>query len=156
MGYKKIVMLGASSTGKTSLVKSATTGFTQDTIATPSLAHVRLHLGEQTVDVWDTAGAEKFSSMMELYTRNASCVVLVFDQSWPESFQIAQKLYEGLTPETNVVLVQNKSDREQHISDSDVEKFAQEHKLSLFKTSAMKGENVREMFERAAEFELPE
>ena len=55
-----------------------------------------------------------------------------------------------------MVLVQNKTDLKDRecVPDSEVEQFVQEHKLILFKTSALTGENVREMFERAAEFEF--
>lgn len=154
MGYKKVVVLGASNAGKTCLIQRIATGTVTDSVATASIAYTRLHLGQQTIDLWDTAGAEKFSPMAELYTRNASCVILVFDQSSSDSFQAAQKLSAGLKPGTNVVLVQNKSDCEAMVADSDVQKFAQEHNYPLFKTSALKGTNVREMFERAAEFEL--
>lgn len=126
------------------------------TPGTVSAAYVRLQLGGQTVDVWDTAGSEKFASIMEMYTRNASCIILVFDQTSVESFRRAQTLYGTLKPETNVVLVQNKTDLKDRecVPDSEVEQFVQEHKLILFKTSALTGENVREMFERAAEFEF--
>ena len=113
MGYKKVVLLGATNTGKTCLIERANTGKMPNTISTASAAYTRLHLGQQTIDVWDTAGAEKFAPMTELYTRGASCVILVFDQSCPDSFKAAQNLYASLKPETNVVLVQNKSDCEE-------------------------------------------
>jgi small GTP-binding protein len=44
--------------------------------------------GEPIVmDLWDTAGQEKFRSLLTLYYKNSDAVVIVFDVTDPQSFQ---------------------------------------------------------------------
>ena len=42
---------------------------------------------EVRLQVWDTAGCEKFHSMGSSLFKNTECVILVFDLTDPESFK---------------------------------------------------------------------
>ena len=43
--------------------------------------------GEPTpIDIWDTAGQEKFRSLLTLYYKNSDAVIIVFDLSDPSTF----------------------------------------------------------------------
>lgn len=39
------------------------------------------------MDLWDTAGQEKFRSLLTLYYKSCDAVVIVFDLTSPKSFQ---------------------------------------------------------------------
>ena len=38
------------------------------------------------MDIWDTAGQEKFRSLLTLYYKNSDAVVIVFDLTEPHTF----------------------------------------------------------------------
>ena len=40
-----------------------------------------------TMDIWDTAGQEKFRSLLTLYYKNSDAVVIVFDLTDPQTFE---------------------------------------------------------------------
>lgn len=42
---------------------------------------------QYSMDLWDTAGQEKFRSLLTLYYKNSEAVVIVFDITSPESFK---------------------------------------------------------------------
>ena len=80
----KVCIIGESGAGKTSLLNRYITGmFTDDYKPTISASFMAAHeiVGDHTItlNIWDTAGQEKFQSMMPLYMRNVDCVLLVFD-----------------------------------------------------------------------------
>ena len=45
------------------------------------------------LNIWDTAGEEKYHAVTDVYYRNAAGVILVFDQTNPESFDNVSRVW---------------------------------------------------------------
>uniref|UniRef100_A0A7S1VU41 Ras-related protein Rab-18 n=1 Tax=Grammatophora oceanica TaxID=210454 RepID=A0A7S1VU41_9STRA len=160
----KIVMLGDSGVGKTSLVArltnpdrpmnhdiSATMGIEFDTqmLDTPQ--------GKVKAQIWDTAGQERFARvLLPTYFRKAKGVILVFDITNMKSFEslserwMAQLNDHANSEELAKLLVGNKSDLEanREVTKDVAMKFCEEHGMELLETSAKSGENVLQAFEK--------
>eukprot|EP01105_Mastigella_eilhardi_P023174 TRINITY_DN5801_c0_g2_i1.p1 TRINITY_DN5801_c0_g2~~TRINITY_DN5801_c0_g2_i1.p1 ORF type:complete len:315 (-),score=55.25 TRINITY_DN5801_c0_g2_i1:237-1181(-) len=82
----KLVLLGASGSGKTSAVVRLVEGkFSDGQMSTLGVGvfhkHVRSCDVERTLEIWDTAGQEVFRSILPMYYRKAQIAVLVYDVS---------------------------------------------------------------------------
>jgi len=91
----KVVVIGASGVGKTSLRNQYisgrfTTGY-RATIGADFITKVLPHYTspEETVtlQIWDTAGQERFSSLSSAFFRGADAAVLMFDVNQPDTLQ---------------------------------------------------------------------
>ena len=154
----RVVLIGDSSVGKTCLVnrfihsefnanEANTIGAMYDTYSTV--------INGTAVDMqlWDTAGQEKFKSLGPVYYRDAVAAILVFDMTSHESFENLRYWYESfkyVTGEnTEAVLVGNKIDLNDSIqvTREEAEKWADLKRCKFFATSAKTGENVSAMFD---------
>lgn len=117
----KIVLIGDSSVGKSALVYR----FIHNKALTDSKATVGIHFFKQnivdpetneeyTLQIWDTAGQEKFQSVTTHHYRATDGALLVFDISNESSFLNLDKwlgeLRENTDPHVVVALVGTKSD----------------------------------------------
>lgn len=160
----KIVMLGDSGVGKTSLVArltnpdrplnhdiSATMGIEFDTqmLDTPQ--------GKVKAQIWDTAGQERFARvLLPTYFRKAKGVILVYDIANAKSFEslserwMAQLQDHASSDDLAKLLVGNKSDLEgsREVSKEKAQQFCQEYGMEMLETSAKSGENVLKAFEK--------
>jgi small GTP-binding protein len=155
----KVVLLGSSGVGKSSIVQRLVLGtFKQDARMTcgADFHSYSSTVGDETVklQIWDTAGQERFRAISKAYFRNAVAAVLVFDISDPETFEsLAGWLtdFEHLAaPNAFVLLVANKIDLEpqRQVGHEEVNAFAERHQLEVIETSAVSGENVAAAFSR--------
>lgn len=160
----KIVMLGDSGVGKTSLVArltnpdrpmnhdiSATMGIEFDTqmLDTPQ--------GKVKAQIWDTAGQERFARvLLPTYFRKAKGVILVYDITNAKSFEsLGERWMSQLNDHANgeemaKLLVGNKSDLEssREVTRAMAKAFCQQHGIEMLETSAMNGDNVLKAFEK--------
>ena len=126
-----------------------------------------LQKGEDTIQlqIWDTAGTERYNSMGTSFYRNAEACVLVFDLTVEESFKNIdtwrKEFLNMLNPsegeEFPFILFGNKSDREKDIKITQelIESYCKEHNnMAYFATSAMDGTNLEEAFNKVAEIAL--
>ena len=78
----KIVLLGDSGVGKTTIIARWMTGkYYQSLKPTVGTNHQRkvVQIQEKDVElfIWDTAGQEQFHSLMPMYARNAAAVIII-------------------------------------------------------------------------------
>ncbi|WDE02938.1 GTP-binding protein [Thalassomonas viridans] len=159
MIQKKICLLGASSVGKTSLVRQFVEGIFSEKYLTTigvkvdkkvvSLAHEQVQLL-----LWDIEGNDRYHVFQERYLRGAAAYIIVVDQTR------ASSLLEGIDIHTlarqasdcPAILAINKNDLQAtwHWDDSENKSY---HKLFdlQFITSAKTGEQVEAMFLAIAE-----
>lgn len=85
----KLVLLGESAVGKSSLVmrfvKDQFDDYRESTIGAAFLTQ-SIRLDPSTVvkfEIWDTAGQERYKSLAPMYYRNANCAVVVYDVTQP-------------------------------------------------------------------------
>ena len=123
--------------------------------------------GEDTIhlQLWDTAGTEKYHSLGQGFYRNTELCVLVFDQTNIESFQHIdtwrKEFLESLNPPEGerypFVLLGNKNDMKDEIKvkQEDIDKFCDNHNnMPYFSVSAQLNSNVEEAFDKVAELAL--
>jgi small GTP-binding protein len=152
----KVVMLGNSGVGKTSIVMRWSSGnYHSDIPSTIGANHQRktLLLGDSEVDlyVWDTAGQEQFQALTPLYARSASAAIIVVAADDLNSFNaianwidLVQTSCERFPP---LILAVNKIDLPKPVlTDEEVHsKFAQKFQ-STFYVSAKTGESIDTLF----------
>ncbi len=154
----KIVLLGDSSVGKTNLVLRFTLNtFSINTATTIGYDYkaknILLNKSKKIakLQIWDTAGQEKYMALNKNVFLRMDGVILVYDITSLSSFQNINKWIE-IIKESNdnlpLILVGNKIDKEDEriISSKEGKNLADEYKMNFFETSALNGKNVDEVF----------
>lgn len=160
----KIVMLGDSGVGKTSLVARLTNPdrpMNHDISATMGIEFDTQMLdtehGKVKAQIWDTAGQERFARvLLPTYFRKAKGVILVYDITNAKSFEslserwMAQLNDHASSDDLAKLLVGNKSDLEasREVPREKAEQFCIEHGMEMLETSAKSGDNVLKAFEK--------
>ncbi|EAX90216.1 small GTP-binding protein, putative [Trichomonas vaginalis G3] len=153
----KVVLLGNSGTGKTSIINRwVTNQFSPITKSTIGSNHSRkrVEISEGLVDlfVWDTAGQEEFQALMPLYARNSSLAIIVCAINDSVSFDAIPKWIENVSnacdPCPPMILAINKID----LSESAVNTMEEVNNkygdqfIGIFMVSALSGEGVENLF----------
>ena len=156
----KVVMLGESGVGKTSLVEKLYSGtFAGDVPSTIGAAYFKssIHVDNDiiTLAVWDTAGQEKFQSLTPLYLRKARGLVFVCDAAGDNQVRGLTAVYdavkEQIRPEMAAILCINKIDLTGgDIDVREYEVWAEERGMGIVKASAKTGDGVTDLFVRVA------
>ena len=113
------------------------------------------------LQLWDTAGQEKFHAMGASFYRNAECCVLVCDLTDSKSFETIdtwrQEFLTQLAPKDPdnfpFVLLGNKCDKESErkVQDTKIKQYCElKHHIPYFETSAKDNTNVDKAFEEIA------
>lgn len=172
----KVILLGDSGVGKTSLMnKYVTTKFSnvyKATIGADFLTkQITIDGKTVTIQIWDTAGQERYESLGNAFYRGADACVLTFDVNNLESFQRLQWWQEKFMmnskgsskrlpkpgdvsmPKALFVVLGNKCDLddERQVSEKKARKWAEDRNIAYFETSAKEGTNVEEAFEFLAQ-----
>jgi len=167
----KIVVLGDSGVGKTSLINSyVTKKFTSHYKATIGSDFItkEIMVDERlvTLQIWDTAGQERFASLGRAFYRGADCCVLVYDVNNAETFNDIDNWYQDFLlqgqpsrPEKfPFLLIGNKIDvekKEMIISNKRITSYCQSKGIvAHFETSAKEGVQVDQAFQKAAKAAL--
>jgi small GTP-binding protein len=109
-----------------------------------------------TFKIWDTAGQEKFHSLLPMYYRGAGAVVLVFDLTKPETMITLRRWVDELNENGPsglvLVLCGNKSDLslDRRVGRTSAEAFAREIGAFYIESSARLGVNVDAIFQEVA------
>lgn len=104
------------------------------------------------LQLWDTAGSERFRSVTKGYFSNSICALIVYDITDERSFSSIKKWIEECKSYTNekilLVLVGNKNDlKEQRvITKEEGKSLAEEYGMEFYESSALTGENINEIF----------
>ena len=153
---RKIVFIGNPSTGKTSLLnRICNDKFLPDYDSTIGVDFFTktIYYNENIfkIQLWDSAGQEKYRSLIPSYLRGASIIFLVYDLTWRESFD-AIKSWLGFVnqytskDQVKLVLVGNKSDLERKVKNEEGKKLAEKEGMLFFETSAKTADGVVDMF----------
>jgi Ras-related protein Rab-5C len=154
----KMVMIGAASAGKTSLSNRFTYNrmpMNLESTVGASYLEKTVTIMDQDVrlEIWDTAGSERYRSLVPMYYRDANCAVVVFDITAPDGLDEAQmwiaQLRDHTKTEVIVALAANKIDRvvPEAINEQKINEFAAQCNIPIVKlTSALDGRNVNDLF----------
>ena len=154
----KLVMLGDSGVGKTSLVKHEINNtFFGERDSTIIFEHSfkNFEIMGKTIrlQIWDTCGKEVYHSSMKNFYRSALCIIVVFSLENCDSFYKVDKwieeIQENNSDDSILVLIGNKSDLTQPrtVPRETIEDYCKKNKIeNYFEASAKTGENVHELF----------
>ncbi|KAL7716249.1 Rab family GTPase [Entamoeba marina] len=156
----KIVLLGDSSVGKSSIVlrvcKDEYKEFQENTIGAAFLTKT-LTIDNDVIkfEIWDTAGQERYHSLTPMYYRGSDAAIIVFDITSDSSYVQSKKWVDELRQAGNeamMFLVGNKVDMESDrvVTKEDGESYARELSIDYIETSAKENININELFEQIA------
>ena len=88
----KVILLGESSVGKTSLInvfckKPFEEGISNTISASCFSREIETEKGKFTIRIWDTAGQEKFRSLNKIFIKDSNIVLFVYDISRNKTFE---------------------------------------------------------------------
>jgi len=153
----KLVLLGESAVGKSSLVLRFVKGqflhYQESTIGAAFLTQT-VCLNDTTVkfEIWDTAGQERYHSLAPMYYRGAQAAIVVYDITNADSFERAKNWVKELQRQGNpnivIALAGNKCDlsAKRAVAVPDAQAYADENGILFMETSAKSAANVNELF----------
>ncbi|URE45007.1 RAB GTPase [Musa troglodytarum] len=137
----KVVLIGDAGVGKTNLLSR----FARDEFSFETKSTIG-------VEIWDTAGQDRYRAITSAYYRGSVGALVVFDLSRRVTFENTarwlQELRSHTDPNIVVMLVGNKADL-RHIRAVSVEEaqaFARKEKAFFTETSALESINVADAF----------
>ena len=150
----KVVMLGDSGVGKTSLVKyEIKNSFISNRDSTIIFEHSFKNfsvMGKNVrMQIWDTCGKEIYRSSVQNFYKSALCIFVVFSLESPDSFYKVNQWIDEINEDYILVLVGNKLDitPQRQIAKEIIEEYCKNNGIeNYFEVSAKSGENVHEMF----------
>ena len=154
----KALLIGDSTVGKTSIIgKYLDKNFSDKTKNTVGIdfKNIKLKIDDENIylQLWDTAGQEKYRSMTTSYYRGVNIIIIVFDVTNKISFEHVKDWIDNINnfAKMNVIkiLVGNKIDLNdlRVISFDDGKKVADFYSIKYYETSAKTREGIVEMFE---------
>ncbi|CAK7343234.1 unnamed protein product [Dovyalis caffra] len=157
----KILLIGDSGVGKSSLLVSFISGSAEDLAPTIGVDFKikQLAVGGKRLKltIWDTAGQERFRTLTSSYYRNSQGIILVYDVTRRETFtnlDVWTKEVDLYSTNQDCVkmLVGNKVDKdsERQVTRDEGMALAKEHGCMFLECSAKTRENVQQCFEELA------
>ena len=157
----KLTFIGNSSVGKTSIIyRYCENKFEQEKMmSTISCAYNKKKINidpytQLDMQIWDTAGEERFRSMTRGYLRGSHGIFIVFDLTSKKSYEDIidswlDEIKNGDVDDNCVkMLIGNKLDSEEkEVDENIVKKFGEENGMKYLNVSAKNGINIDTMFE---------
>ena len=157
----KVVLLGESGVGKTSIINQFTTNKFNSRCPTSVSAQftskiVKFPQFEKSIkfDIWDTVGQEKYRSLAKIFYKDAKIIILVYDITTDFSFKALKDFWykETLNLADNdpiFAIVANKIDlyEKQTVDNNDGKAFAEEINALFQTTSALSNSGISNLFE---------
>lgn len=157
----KVVLVGDSGVGKTSIISQFTTNrfdplcpASLNSQFTSKILEFKEYNQALKFDIWDTVGQEQYRSLAKIFYKNASVIILIYDITSSASFDsiknywhLETKNYANKDP--IFVLAANKSDlyKDEKISIQEGKAFADEIKALFMRTSALSNVGINLLFE---------
>ena len=152
---QKIIFCGDAGVGKTSIINSLMSQKFQDEYE-PSIGvdffskTVRYKDRLIKLQIWDSAGQEKFRSLIPNYIRGSSLIFLIYDISNKISYEHIPDWIQFIKNVDNngiIILVGNKIDLndKREIDNNIAEKFGKENNFDFYEVSAKEGKNIDNM-----------
>lgn len=158
----KLVLLGESAVGKSSLVLRFVKGqfheYQESTIGAAFLTQT-VCLQDTTVkfEIWDTAGQERYHSLAPMYYRGAQAAIVVYDITNQDTFARAKtwvkELQRQASPNIVIALAGNKADlsNKRMVDHDEAAAYSEENGLLFMETSAKTAMHVNDIFLAIAE-----
>jgi len=153
----KIMVLGESMVGKTSLI----TRYTNDKFGGRYLCTVGIDFQKKKIEkngkkvllqIWDTAGQERFRNVTKNYFHSSQGFILAYDINNKESFDKVQFWIEEIKANAEekikCILIGTKCDLDKReVSEEDGQTLGEKYGYKFLETSAKENININEAFE---------
>ena len=157
----KVVLVGESGVGKTSIIQQFTTKkFDPHRETSLSAQFISKTVNFQDLgkeikfDIWDTVGQEKYRSLAKIFYKDAKVIVFVYDITTEYSFnELKNYWYEETKSNTDgnpiLAVVGNKIDlyKDQKVSNNDGKEFADKIGAIFQTTSAQSDSGISTLFD---------
>jgi Ras-related protein Rab-11A len=157
----KTIIVGDGGVGKTALASQFSKGFITEDYK--NVIGVDFHTKNISIDtlsgtkkyklqIWDTGGQERFSSIRPMYYRGSLGALLIFDLTNHSTFEHLPQWIDNIRTNTKtkipILLVGNKSDLVdiRSVSIKEINQFTKDFNLYYMETSAKTGEGVEDCF----------
>ena len=158
----KILLVGDSSVGKTTLLLKYVVGkFSDSHITTIGVEYkdkpIILNNRNINLQIWDTSGQERYRSITKNFYRNADGILFVFDVTREDTFaHIKDWLISSdeCDKDFKKIIVGNKIDLERVVSKEKIENFGKAKNMKCYEVSAKTGEGLDDIFKAIAELIL--
>ncbi|XP_063695050.1 uncharacterized protein LOC134826566 [Bolinopsis microptera] len=166
----KVLLIGDKGVGKSSIVRRYVEDRfdTWPTTICVEYGTVTREINGKTVklQIWDTAGEEKYHCLTDMYYRNTHGVIFVFDLGDPDSLEHVQntwinQVYAKAPDDVCSTLVGSKDDvtipsddvtkSGTRVSLDDIRRVSERYCMSYFSTSAKLNKNIEKLFDHLAE-----
>jgi len=165
----KVVILGDTNTGKSSLVLRFVQGYYRSESRASTVG--ALFLSKKVpinngiicnVQIWDIAGQTQFRKMAPMYYKTASAAIVCYDVTSPRSYTVLREWIEELHPfisSKSIILaiaatksdLADKNHQPPLVPQSEVEALASSQNAIFVDTSAKSNHNVHLLFQRVSE-----
>ena len=153
----RVVVIGDASVGKTSILNQLIDNNFHEHEQSTVGANYQLYVEEIDgikieIQIWDTAGQEKFRSLGPIYYRNSNGAIIMFDMTSRKTFEDLDEWIQSLTNVTGngtvIFIVGNKADLTENfqVSMNEVNEWAKQMDYKVMFTSAKTGKNVTQLF----------
>jgi small GTP-binding protein len=153
-----VIFLGDSCVGKTSILQrfqhnefcaehSSTVG------ASFFTKRVETERGAVHLNLWDTAGHERYRCLVPMYSRGCAAAIVVFDVTDPATFTRLSNWIEQVrqqSREATIIIAANKIDLTPAVDSREVKDWARKTGFNCFFVSAVTGSGIGELFEGVA------
>ena len=166
----KVTCIGSAGVGKSSIIKSYINGsFDLDSAATCGADYykkeLKIYNRKILLDIWDTAGQEKFLSVGRKFYKNSNIIIMVYDMTNIKSFEDIKNYWINDVLEHGekykiIALVGNKIDLsdekgmdeiDEKIIKQFLDNISKNNKDCIFineRVSAKKNENIKSLFDK--------
>ena len=164
----KVVVVGDSGVGKTCLMQRYMTGsFSSDykTTVGADFLSTKITVEDTTynLQIWDTAGQEKFQAIGSAFYRGSDCCIVVFDVCLRKSFEsltnwMSEFVLQGEVQEVEsfpFVIIGNKIDiNQRQVSTEEATEFCASKGIPYFEASAKQDIGIQEAFEKITKLSI--
>lgn len=159
----KAILVGESQTGKTCILNKLVSNIF---IENPGSTNVAENLEKDftvnnktiTLDIWDTAGQEKFRSLNKIFFKDAEIALLVYDITKKQTFDELKNFWVDQVrsfsgEDVLFAIVGNKADlyTKEEVNENMGQELADEVKGIFAQTSAKHGTGINDLFQKVVE-----
>ena len=154
----KLLIIGDSSVGKTSMLLSYTDNyFPESHLATIGVEYkvkeIETDKYNISLQIWDTAGQERFRSITKSFFRNTNGIIFVYDVTCRKSFQsVKEWIKDSELHDTGFekILCGNKIDlkEKREVNFDELEEFGMKKKIEVMEISAKERININDAFQK--------
>ena len=155
--HHKIVLLGDSSVGKSSIVARYINDrffeYCESTIGAAFFTKkINYNQRDIILDIWDTAGQERYNSLLPMYYRGAQAAIIVYDTTSKDSFHKSLHWYNQLLkflPNVIIIVAGNKNDLvdNRQVFTKDLQLFNNTKLTHFIDVSAKNNHNIYHLFD---------